>query len=346
MRNHRPAVRPEAAFPIRLVALDIDGTLVGPDARLSPRIRAAIAGAVDRGVRVSLATGRRPSSAVGFANQLGLTEPIISHQGAAIRAMPRRREVVLGDVVPQRGRVGRLLYHRPMQPDVIRDAIAWCQGHGLDAHVNDLEEILAAADDPRFEDYSVYYGNDGRFVPDLAAAVDRPMTKVISSGEPPLPMQLIGEARRLFAGRASPTVSHPRFLEFVADGVSKGGAVAWLAHRAGIPLGQVMTIGDALNDLEMIADAGHGAAMVSSPVELWPSARYLAAPVEEDGAAALIEALVLAPPDEAARNAALLAEAAREHRRAVLGSDAADVSGASDLADAGDAGPAGRAGTT
>ena len=324
MRNHRPAVRPEPAFPIRLLALDIDGTLVGSDTRLSPRIRAAVAGAVERGVRVSLATGRRPVSAVGFANQLDLTEPIIAHQGAVIRAMPKRREAVLDEVVPQRGRVGRLLYHRPMEPDVIRDALAWCLGHGLDAHVNDLEEILAAADDPRFEDYSSYYGSDATFVADLLAAVNRPMTKVISVGEPPAPMQLIGEARRLFAGRASPTVSHPRFLEFVADGVSKGRAVAWLAHRAGIPLGQVMTIGDALNDQEMIADAGHGTAMVSSPVELWPSARYLAAPVEQDGSAALIEALVLAPPDEAARNAARLAEAAREHRRAVLGSDAAD----------------------
>ena len=278
-----------------------------------------------RGVRVSLATGRRPVSAVGFANQLDLTEPIIAHQGAVIRAMPRRREAVLSEVVPQRGRVGRLLYHRPMEPDVIRDAIAWCLGHGLDAHVNDLEEILAAADDPRFEDYSSYYGSDATFVADLIAAVNRPMTKVISVGEPPAPMQLIGEARRLFAGRASPTVSHPRFLEFVADGVSKGRAVAWLAHRAGIPLGQVMTIGDALNDLEMIADAGHGTAMVSSPVELWPSARYLAAPVEEDGAAALIEALVLAPPDG---GRAQCRPPGRGRARAPadrLGSDAADT---------------------
>ena len=320
MRDHRPPVRPEPAFPIRLLALDIDGTLVGPDIRLSPRIRAAIAEAVARGVRVSLATGRRPVSAVSFANQLNLSEPIISHQGAVIRAMPKRREAVVSDVVAQRGRVGRLLYHRQLAPDVIRDAIAWCLAHGLDAHVNDLEEILASEDDPRFEDYSAYYGRDATFVPDLAAAVTRPMTKVISSGEPPAPMQLIGEARRLFAGRASPTVSHPRFLEFVADGVSKGRAVAWLAHRAGIPLGQVMTVGDALNDLEMIADAGHGAAMISAPVELWPSARYLAAPVEEDGAATLIEALVLAPPKEAARNAARMAEEARQIRRDRLGS--------------------------
>jgi len=330
VRDHRPAVRPEAAFPVRLVALDIDGTLIGSDARLSPRIRAAVSEAIARGVRVSLATGRRPVSAVGFASQLNLSEPIIAHQGAVIRAMPRRREAVRSEVVPQRGRVGRLLYHKPMEPDVIRDAIAWCLARDLHAHVNDLEEILAAADDPHFEDYSAYYGTDAIFVPDLAAVVDRPMTKVVASGEPPAPMQLIGEARRQFAGRASPTVSHPRFLEFVADGVSKGRAVAWLAHRAGIPLGQVLTIGDALNDQEMIADAGHGAAMSSAPVELWPSARYLAPPVEEDGAALLIEALVLAPPREAARNAARLADEARELRRDRLGSAAAGAAGAAE----------------
>ncbi len=58
MRDYRPTVRPEAAFPIRLIALDIDGTLVGPDAELSPRTVAAVRAAVARGVRVSLATGR------------------------------------------------------------------------------------------------------------------------------------------------------------------------------------------------------------------------------------------------------------------------------------------------
>ena len=324
MRDHREAARPAPAFPIRMLALDIDGTLVGPDVRLSPRIRAAIAEAVDRGVRVSLATGRRPVSAVGFANQLGLVEPVIAHQGAVIRAMPKRREIVLGEIPAQRGRVGRLLHHEPMAPDVIRDALRWCAANDLQAHVNNLEEIVAQADDPHFEDYSVYYGVDAAWVPDLVAAIDRPMTKVISSGEPPRPMGLIQEARRVFAGRASPTVSHPRFLEFVASGVSKGKSVAWLAHRAGIPMGQVLTMGDALNDLEMIEAAGHGAAIQSGPHELWPSGRYLARPVEEEGAAALIEALVLASPADAARASAALEEEARELRRAALGSHAVD----------------------
>src|SRR5829696_99645 len=129
MDNHRPAARPEPELPIRLLALDIDGTIVGHDFGISDRTVAAIRGAVERGVRVSLATGRMPSSAVLYANRLGLTEPIIGHQGAIVRAMPARREPPPPEDAPPvfRGRVGRMLDHEPLAPEVVREAIRWCR---------------------------------------------------------------------------------------------------------------------------------------------------------------------------------------------------------------------------
>ena len=198
-----------------------------------------------------------------------------------------------------------------MAANVAREAIAWCLERGLDPHVNDLERIVVWRGDARFEDYSGYLGPEADVVGDLAASIRKPVSKVIAVGDPPRPMELIEEARRTFAGRAGATVSHPRFLEFVAPGVSKGRAVAWLAKRAGIPMGQVMTVGDALNDIEMIGDAGHGAAMATAPAIVRAAGRYVAVPVEQDGVGGLIEALVLAPPDEAKRNGDRLAEAAR-----------------------------------
>ena len=331
MEDHRPASRPAPALPIRLLALDIDGTIVGHDFRISDRTVAAIRGAVERGVRVSLATGRMPSSAVVYANRLGLTEPIIGHQGALVRAMPVRREVA--DAAPGvRGRVGRILHHEPMRAAVVREAIEWCREHGLDPHVNDREELVVWQDDPSFEDYSTYLGSGAELVPDLVGAIRRPMTKVISVGEPPLPTSLYRVAQAHFAGRADATLSHPRFLEFVAPGVSKGRAVAWLAHRAGIPLSQVMAIGDAYNDLEMIADAGHGTAMASAPPEVRLAARYIAAPVEEDGSAALIEQLVLADADVAAANAGRLASEAASIQERVREALPADWTAISDAA--------------
>ncbi len=292
-----------------MLALDVDGTLVGPDMALSGRLVAAIARAVRRGVKVSLATGRMPSSAVVFANRLGLEEPIIGHQGAIVRAMPgpgRRR--------PTRGPVPRPDRADPVPPaagaDVMVDAVRWCYANGLHPHINAVERMIVAEDDPNFADYSAYLGRDAETVRDLTTDIRARASKVIAVGEPGLAMALIEEARRVFAGRASPTVSHPRFLEFVAPGVSKGRAVAWLAHRAGIPMGQVLAMGDALNDFEMISDAGHGAGVASGPAEVQLAGRYIAQAVEQDGAAALIEALVLAPQAEARRNAERLAEAA------------------------------------
>jgi 3-deoxy-D-manno-octulosonate 8-phosphate phosphatase KdsC-like HAD superfamily phosphatase len=91
-------------------------------------------------------------------------------------------------------------------------------------------------------------------------------------------------------------------------------------------MSQVMTIGDAFNDLEMISDAGHGAAMASAPPAVRLAGTYIAAPVERDGSAELIEQLILAPADETARNAQLLAAEARaiqeNIREAVLRSQA------------------------
>ena len=70
---------------IRLLALDLDGTLVGDDLRIRPRTVAAVRAAVDAGVAVAIVTGRMTSSALPYARELGLRVPIVGMQGALIR---------------------------------------------------------------------------------------------------------------------------------------------------------------------------------------------------------------------------------------------------------------------
>ncbi len=152
-------------------------------------------------------------------------------------------------------------------------------------------------------------GAHAELVPDLIGAIDHPVTKILAVGEPPLPVQVAPAARAEFAGLADVTISHPRFLEFVAPGVSKGRAIRWLARRLRIPLGATLAIGDQWNDFEMIAEVGHGAAMPSAPAEVRAAARYVAPPLQDDGAARMIEQLVLASPERVAANARRLAEA-------------------------------------
>jgi hypothetical protein len=293
----RPAARPPAELPIRLVALDIDGTLVGEDLVVRERTRAAVAGAVAQGVAVTLVTGRMASSAVRFARELDLGGPIVAYQGGLARCIPESGS----------RRVGRMLWHRPVPAVVAREAISWSRERGLDPHVNHLERFILRADDPRADDYSVFMGSRAELVPDLLAAIVHPVTKVIAVGDEHRPLEVLAEARIHFAGRADVTISHPRFLEFVAPGVSKGSAVRRLARRSGVPLSQVLAIGDQYNDLEMLAAVGHGVAMPSAPPVVVAAARYVAPPLAEEGAAGMIEALVLASPGVAAASARRLA---------------------------------------
>ena len=289
------------AFPIGLIALDLDGTLVGDDLLLRERTRAAIRNAIERGVAVSIVTGRMATSALRFARELGIRDPIVAYQGALIRAIPE----------PGDDRLGRLLLHRPLAAAATREAIEWTRSIGLDPHVNHLERFVIRADDPRAEDYSSFLGGRAVVVDDLMAWVDRPISKVIAVAEEPMDHAVLDVARERFAGRAEDTISHPRFLEFLRPGVSKGAAIRWLARRANVPLANVLAIGDQFNDLEMIATAGHGAAMPHAPGPVRAAARYIAPPLADEGVAQLIERLVLAGPDVAARASARLTAEAR-----------------------------------
>ena len=280
---------PDPILPIELIALDIDGTLIGDDLEIGPRTRAAVRAARQRGVIVSLVTGRMVSSALRFARELELDAPIVGYQGAIIRAMP----------ATDSRRLGKLYVHTPLRADVAREIVSWTRSVGLDPHLNHLERFIVRSDDPRADDYSAFMGSNADLANDLLASIRHGVSKVMAVGEPPLPTNVLAAARSRFVGRADVTVSHPRFIEFLAPGVSKGRGVRWLARRYGIKLGAVLAIGDQWNDLEMLLEVGHGAAMPTAPTEVQGVARYIAPPLREEGVASLIESLVLAPPARA-----------------------------------------------
>jgi Cof subfamily protein (haloacid dehalogenase superfamily) len=292
---------PSPILPIELIALDIDGTLIADDLIIGADTRAAVSSAMRRGVQVSLVTGRMVSSALRFARELGLTAPIIGYQGGLIRAMPETGS----------DRLGRLLVHTPIPAQVAREIVEWTRARGLDPHLNHLERFILRADDPRADDYSAFMGARAELVADLAGSIRHPITKVLAVGEPPLPTELAPLAQAHFAGRADVTISHPRFLEFVAPGVSKGRAVRWLARRLRVPLGATLAMGDQWNDLEMLAEVGHGTAMPSAPLPVRAAARYIAPAVTDEGVARMIESLVLASPVEARAASARFEAAAR-----------------------------------
>jgi hydroxymethylpyrimidine pyrophosphatase-like HAD family hydrolase len=247
------------------------------------------------------------SSALRFARELDLVAPIVGYQGALIREMP----------APASTRPGRMLIHTPLAASVAREVVIWAREHGLDPHVNHLERFIIRADDPLADEYMTFMGHVPDREDDLVASIRHPVTKVMCHGEPPLPTEVAPLARARFAGLADVTVSHPHFIEFVAPGVSKGRAVRYLARRLKVPLGAVLAIGDQWNDIEMLAEVGHGTAMPTAPVEVQAVARYVAPPLADEGVARMIEALVLARPQAVRAASARLAEEAAARRMPV-----------------------------
>jgi hypothetical protein len=271
-----------ATPPIRLLALDLDGTLVGADLTVSPRVQEAVTAAREQGVLVVIATGRMYRSALRFARLLQLPGPIVCYQGAYIRGVHTSDD---GG--------GALVYSRPMRAWVAREAITWCRERGFDPHLNIDDRLVMQEGDIGANDYERLLGIGAEFVPDLLRAARRPPTKVLAVGAPGRPEAVMEEARERFAGHAQVTVSHPEYLEFNEVGVTKGRALRWLARSRSIPMSEVMAIGDQYNDLEMLAAAGHGVAMGTAPDPVRAAARWATETVAADGAAIAIEALIL-----------------------------------------------------
>jgi Cof subfamily protein (haloacid dehalogenase superfamily) len=270
---------PDPAFPIRLVALDIDGTLVASatERTVPARTRKTIARVVAAGVEVVLVTGRMPAAALPMLADLELTAPLIAHHGAAI-------------VTPS----GALVHHLALEPGVALDALAWAEANGLRAHLNRLDELIMAADDPRVAAFERVMGVAAERAPDLRTEVDPPVTKVmIGRDGHELAAGLLAQLARDLGARTTVTSSSPKFVEVLAPGVSKARALSRFAERLGVPMTQVLAIGDDVTDADLLAAVGHPVAMPDAPAEVLALAAHIAPPLAVEGVATVLEELVL-----------------------------------------------------
>jgi Cof subfamily protein (haloacid dehalogenase superfamily) len=262
---------------IRLVALDLDGTLIGDDLVLRPRVRETVLAAQAQGIAFTIVTGRMFAAARPFARALGIDGPIVCYQGAAIF-----------DVAS-----GATLRQIPVRPDVTRDTLSWAADHGVHAQ--------CYADDTLYVDqinrFSKRYSDLARvepvLVPSLRAAfADRPTIKVVLVDDPERSEQHLAALHALLGERAYITRSHIDFVEVIDPSVNKGEALAFVARRYDLPLDETLAIGDAWNDVPLLDAAGVGVAMGSGPPELLAHADHVVGDVAHDGVAEALERYV------------------------------------------------------
>jgi len=278
-----------AAERVRLVAIDIDGTLLRSDRTLSPRNRAAIARVRADGVRVVLVTGRRHPSARRVADELGDGVPLVVHNGALVVE------------------AGRIIRCRPLAREVAARAIDEGRACGLEPilHCGTRGEgwlLIDAAARP--EGLVGYYleraEGEVRRVFDVrdALALEEPIQVMFGGPCAELEPLAARLAERLGREARVERTVYPAtgfaLVDVLDPGVGKAEALAFLQARWGIAAAETLAIGDNWNDRSMLEAAGRGLLMGNAPVELLALGLPVLPTNDEDGVAHAIEAHVLA----------------------------------------------------
>jgi Cof subfamily protein (haloacid dehalogenase superfamily) len=264
----------------RLVALDLDGTVMGHDLVIPAAVHEAIGEAQAAGVHVTLATGRMFGATIPFARQLGIRAPLICYQGALIRD-PLTDEVLLATNMPgdEAAEAVRLLLER----DIF-----------VLAYID--ERLHIAERRSELEHYLSLHPEGAEIVvsDDLSAEVRAAApTKLLFIAEPPIVTDELIRLEAHFGERLMITRSHQLYGELAAPGIAKGVALERLAAHLDVPREATLAIGDQENDLSMLAWAGLGLAIGNAAPVVREAADAIVPSVHEAGVAWAIRRYVL-----------------------------------------------------
>ena len=269
---------------IRLVILDIDGTIAGESNEVNSAVIKALKAIQEQGIQVTLATGRMYCSALYFAQAIGTDLPVICYNGAWIKN-PKTQE---------------RLWHLPVPIPLAQELLDFCEQptlrSSLDVHFY-LDDQLYVREVT--EDTEIYIERsriEANAVGDLRSILDQSPTKILAmSSEPEVTKALLAKLKQLYSEeQLYLTQSNPYFVEACHPGASKGKAVRYLVEEIlGLQAQNAIAIGDNFNDLEMLAYAHWGIAMGDAPPEVKAQADWVAPSVEEDGVVTALEKFIL-----------------------------------------------------
>jgi len=243
----------------RLVAIDLDGTLLNKEGAIIPGARDATQRLHDRGVAVTLATGRMYQPSNRFAAELNITAPLICYQGALIREP--------GD--------GDVLWHKPLPLTLSRRIVAGIRREGAHQYVYVDGSIYVEKTREGDARYAQHNGVELHLVDDLTKLPDRPPTEIAARGTPEEIDRVLACVRACCGNEVIVNKVHASFCEIASAASGKGNALQYLAERLGIPQGETVAIGDSPNDVSMLRWAGLGIVVGDAPEEVRAAADWV-----------------------------------------------------------------------
>ncbi len=275
---------------IRLLAIDLDGTLLNTQSQISDANRRAVVAAHERGVEIVVVTGRRSAFALPMAAQLGCPVTLLASNGAVAKDAS-----------------GGTRYQQLLAAAKAREVLAAVgagRGHALLLFDRDGKgQIAVESLDPAHEPVEGYFKRNEQYLEQVI-----PLEKALT--EDPIQVLFAGSVeairtieRKLRQTRVAAEVSialaeYPQrdlsLLDVLERGCNKGSALAHWAAQRGIAADEIMAIGDNWNDREMLEFAGLPVLMANSSEELKRNGWAVTGSNDEDGVAAAIEKYLLA----------------------------------------------------
>lgn len=270
---------------IRLICLDMDGTLLDDDhATVPQRNITALRAAAERGAAAVISSGRAWDLLREVDAQLGVTKYAVLSNGAAVLDVTSG-EWLYRNCLSDQTRIPLidLLLEWELPFEV------YCQGKNY-IQQDRRELVLASAATPQFRQILANYSQFPAYLNDALPAGT--VEKIHVFYVPPERRQELVE-RALGWGPLSVATSFQNNMEFTAPGVNKGTAVQALCTRLGLGPEQVMAFGDAGNDLELLRWAGWSFAMANATEEAKAAARYVTGTNHEAGVGMAVEQYLL-----------------------------------------------------
>lgn len=239
------------ASVIRLVATDMDGTFLSSDRRLLPQNVEMVHKLLEAGIIFCLASGRGISTIQPFWQELGITGPTVSSNGAY--------------VIDHRGTT---VANHSLPTNIVAELINYATSHSIHVNLYSGDEIFFSQEG-EFAD--LYRTRTGCFptIQTFAQLTSKSATKLLFVDHPDRITQHTSAAREILAGtNIAIVVSEPDYLEFLPIGINKGIGLAKLASFLKIEPNEVAAIGDWTNDLEMLKWAGFSGCVANAAPEI------------------------------------------------------------------------------
>ncbi len=245
--------------PVRLLACDLDGTLLGPGGAGLETAKEVVGYCRARSVRFTIATGRVFGAVEKYLSYLELTGPVITNGGAMVASV-----------------VGQPLMEKVIDPGTAAAIAAELRRDGLPFYMIAGKGMVTEWDGPETAQYSANLSFDIRVVPTVAGLGIAP-TQIAVRVPAEDATAYVEKLRSRWSPKVTVLLSLPHLIEFQAEGVSKAGALGFLADSLGIAREEVMAIGDSLNDLDMLRWAGRSACVGNAHPEVAARAGAVAA---------------------------------------------------------------------